>query len=112
VIQQQIDALLLLREGKKDAGLDALRKAADAESAMPMEFGPPYVEKPSWELLGDELLKAGLAAEAEKAYGNALGRAPGRTASLRGLLQAQTTLGHTEAAALTKAQLDRNLHAK
>lgn len=107
IIQQQIDGLLLLREGKRDAGLDVLRRAAEAESAAPMEFGPPFVEKPSWELLGDELLAAGRAADAEAAYKMALDRAPGRSSSLRGLMKAQLAAGHKDGAAATKALLDK-----
>ena len=50
---------------------------------MPLEFGPPAIQKPSWELLGDELLALGRNAEAEQAYQAALARAPGRTAPSR-----------------------------
>ena len=82
-----------------------MRKAAEAESAAPMEFGPPFVEKPSWELLGDALLAAGKAADAEMAYTTALERAPGRVSSLRGLMKAQIAAGHREAAEATKLRL-------
>jgi cytochrome c-type biogenesis protein CcmH/NrfG len=56
---------------------------------MPFEFGPPVVEKPTYELLGDELLAAGRAAEAVTAYRTALERTPGRTASVEGLARAK-----------------------
>jgi tetratricopeptide (TPR) repeat protein len=102
---RQIDALEQLREGKKDEGIALLRQAAEAESAMALEFGPPVVEKPAWELLGDELLALGRHAEAEQAYQSALARAPGRTRSLEGLLRAEQALGKTEAAERTRAQL-------
>ena len=108
----QIDALERLREGKKDDGIALLRKAADAEGGMPLEFGPPLIDKPSSELLGDELAALGRHAEAEKAYESALARAPGRTRSLQGLLRAQQALGKTEAAAVTQAQLRRYVRAE
>ncbi len=98
IIVRQIDALERIREGKKDEGIAELRKVAEAESARPFEFGPPAIQKPSWELLGDELLALGRNAEAEKAYQTALSRAPGRTLSLQGLRRAQQALSKTEAA--------------
>jgi tetratricopeptide (TPR) repeat protein len=108
---QQIEALLSLREGKQDAGIALLRKAAEAESALPLDFGPPAIEKPTFELLGDELLALGRDAEAEAAYQSALARAPGRTRSLQGLLRAQQALRRTEAAERTQALLQRYVHA-
>lgn len=107
ILVQQIDALERLREGKKDEGIALLRKAAEAESAMPLEFGPPVIEKPTFELLGDELLALGRHAEAEQAYRSTLARAPGRTRSLQGLLRAEQALGKTDAAEQTRAQLQR-----
>jgi tetratricopeptide (TPR) repeat protein len=108
----QIDALERLREGKKDDGIALLRKAAESENAMPLEFGPPAIEKPTFELLGDELAALGRHAEAEQAYRSALARAPGRTRSLQGLLRAQQALGKTEAAAATQAQLTKYVRAE
>ncbi|HEV2853887.1 MAG TPA: hypothetical protein VHC97_13880 [Thermoanaerobaculia bacterium] len=105
LVVRQIDALERIRDGKKDEGLAELRKVAEAESAMPLEFGPPAIQKPTSELLGDELLALGRNAEAETAYQAALTRAPGRTLSLQGLLRAQQALGKTEAAERTRAQL-------
>jgi hypothetical protein len=104
---RQIDALERIREGKKDEGIALLRKTAEAESVLPLEFGPPAIQKPTSELLGDELLALGRNAEAEQAYQSTLARAPGRTRSLQGLLRVQQTLGKTEAAARTQGQLQR-----
>lgn len=105
IIVRQIDALEKIRKGKKEEGIAELRKVAEAESAMPFEFGPPPIQKPSSELLGDELLALGRNAEAEKAYQAALTRAPGRALSLQGLRHAQQALGKTEAA--TEAERTR-----
>ena len=90
IILQQVDALVLLREGKADEGIALLEKAAAAERAMSFEFGPPVVEKPTLELLGDELLALGRKADAERAYRAALDRTPGRTAAVEGLRRART----------------------
>jgi len=104
---EQIDAVERLREGKADEGVARLRQAAEAEGAMALEFGPPFVEKPTFELLGDELLALGRHAEAEAAYRSALARAPGRTRSLEGLLRAEQALQRTADAERTRAQLAR-----
>ena len=77
---------------------------------MALEFGPPAVEKPTFELLGDELLAMGRNAEAEQAYQSALARAPGRTRSVEGLLRAQQALGKTAAAERTRADLRQYVH--
>lgn len=111
VAGEQVEALLLLREGKAEEGIARLKKAAAAEGAMPFEFGPPAIEKPTYELLGDELAALGRPAEAEAAYRAALSRAPGRTRSLEGLLKAQQAQSETAAARETKAQLDRYVRA-
>ena len=55
---------------------------------MPLEFGPPFVDKPADELLGDVLLALGQKAEAKIAYESALERAPNRAASVTGLVRA------------------------
>jgi len=107
ILVRQIDALELIRGGKKDEGIARLRKEAETEGTMALEFGPPFVEKPTFELLGDELLVLGRNAEAEQAYQSALARAPGRTQSLQGLLRTEQALGKTAAAERTLATLQR-----
>ncbi|HEX3070743.1 MAG TPA: hypothetical protein VHX14_19395 [Thermoanaerobaculia bacterium] len=91
VMVQQADALQLAAEGKRSEAIEILQKAAAAETSMPFEFGPPVVEKPTYELLGDELLAAGRASAAAAAYRSALERTPGRTTSVDGLAKAQKT---------------------
>ncbi len=108
ILGQQIDALERLREGKKDEGIALLKKAAAEETAMPLEFGPPVVEKPSYELLGDELLALGRNDPAAAAYRAELARAPGRTRSLEGLLHAeQGAGGPATEVEQTRAQLQK-----
>ena len=81
-------ALHLLASGDSENGLTALREAAEEEAAMPVVFGPPAVEKPSAELLGEELLKLGRADEAAEAFRAALTFAPNRKLSNEGLAAA------------------------
>jgi tetratricopeptide (TPR) repeat protein len=85
IVLAQAEAIEALRSGRAEEGLATLRRAAEAERSMPAEFGPPLVEKPSFELLGDELLRLGRGAEAAAAYRSALDLAPGRRRSVQGL---------------------------
>jgi len=112
IVGQQIEGLERLREGKQDEGIAQLEKAAAAESSLPLEFGPPALEKPSFELLGDELLALGRNDQAERAYRSELARAPGRTRSLQGLLRAQQAQGgQATAVEETRAQLQKYVRA-
>ena len=60
-------------------------QAAELEAGAPLEFGPPMVAKPSFELLGDELLRLKRNADAAAAYASQLLRTPGRNLSVDGL---------------------------
>ena len=91
IVVQQVDALLLLAEGKKDEGIALLEKAAAAEQAMSFDFGPPVIEKPTLELLADQLLLQGRRDEAERAYRAALERTPGRLTAVEGLRRASSS---------------------
>jgi tetratricopeptide (TPR) repeat protein len=82
-------ALVELRGGDSSGGITDLEKAAALEAAAPVEFGPPFVEKPSHELLGDELMRLKRFAEASNAYKIALSRTPGRTLAVEGLAKAE-----------------------
>jgi tetratricopeptide (TPR) repeat protein len=84
----QGDALVKLAGGKRSAGMAALEKAAAAEAALPVPFGPPLLQKPSAELLGEELLALGRKAEAAEAFRSALAAAPKRRLATVGLTAA------------------------
>jgi tetratricopeptide (TPR) repeat protein len=83
----------------------ALQDIAIAEEKLPIEFGPPAIDKPSYELLGEALLAANRANEAQAAFEKALARTPERTASLAGLMQAAEKLGDAKKAAAIRAKL-------
>jgi tetratricopeptide (TPR) repeat protein len=85
IILFQASGLEKLAAGDNEGGIADLRAAAAEEAAMPAEFGPPAIPKPSYELLGDALLALGRKAEAAQAYRSALAAAPGRRLSERGL---------------------------
>jgi tetratricopeptide (TPR) repeat protein len=88
VLESQMEALLAQAEGRTDDAIAHARAAAEREERMPFMFGPPFVDKPSHELLGEILLAAGRADEAVEAYRVALSRAPGRVMSVEGLARA------------------------
>lgn len=75
--------------GRIDEAVAMLRDAAAREEGMPVEYGPPAVVKPTWEMMGEMLLAAGRADEAVTAFRRALELAPGRRLSLRGLAAAE-----------------------
>ena len=83
--EKELDAMILAAEGHLDEAIARAQQAATDEQTLPYAFGPPDPAKPSYELLGELLLKANRAQEAEAAYRQALLRAPNRTQTLNAL---------------------------
>ncbi|MFN7963679.1 MAG: tetratricopeptide repeat protein [Thermoanaerobaculia bacterium] len=111
ILSLELAARLAWAEGQREPALATLERAAAEEDGLPFAFGPPFVDEPSHELLGELLLAAGKPAEAEKAFERALARAPRRVRSLLGLARAQKAAGHPEAAGETSALLHQIRHA-
>jgi tetratricopeptide (TPR) repeat protein len=105
ILATELDAMLMLADGKTEEGLTALRDATRREDALPVEFGPPDIVKPSHELLGEALLELGRAAEAQREFGRALELAPRRAPSLLGLARAASRAGDRAAAERAAATL-------
>ena len=110
VAEQELRGLMLLRQGRTDDAVAALRRAAALEDSLPFEFGPPAVEKPSHELLGEVLLQLGRPAEARAEFEAALARAPLRPRSLAGLARAAEAAGDAAKAAELRSTLRRIAH--
>jgi len=85
VLEMQIEGLYLLALGRESDGFERIRAAAELEGELPMAFGPPAIDKPSHELLGELLLEAGRPGEARGYFETALSRTPGRIPALQGL---------------------------
>lgn len=85
IAADELRGLLALAAGRADEGIRILEAAAGAEDALPFEFGPPRIVKPTAELLGEELLKLNRIDEARAAFERAAERTPGRANVLRGL---------------------------
>ena len=62
-----------------------LREAVKLEETLPIAFGPPEIDKPTHELLGEFLLRHGRAMAARAEFELARGRTPGRRAVVTGL---------------------------
>ncbi|TMG93964.1 MAG: hypothetical protein E6H73_08340 [Betaproteobacteria bacterium] len=103
--RDQLNGLLLVRRGKTAGGLALLAKAAAAEKEIPMEFGPPSLDKPANELLGEVLLEYGRARDGRTAFEAAQVLAPGRGQSLIGLSACARVLKDSELAQSVDARL-------
>jgi tetratricopeptide (TPR) repeat protein len=84
----EIAAAASAARGNLDEAIATMRRATALEEAMPVPPGPPPLIKPSHELLGEILLRAGRHEEAARAFTTSLFRHPGRTRSLEGAAQA------------------------
>lgn len=101
VLEQQLWAMVMLAQGggrMDNQAVELLTEAAELEERIPFEFGPPFIDKPSRELLGEVLLEEGRYADARAAFEAALRQAPLRVQSLRGL-----ALAHERAGDLARA---------
>jgi predicted Zn-dependent protease len=92
VFDLELEGLLALGAGD-ERGLATLRRATVLEDSMAYAFGPPTVNKPSHELLGEELARFSRPAEAEQEFRAALERTPHRVVSVKGLNRALVAQG-------------------
>jgi tetratricopeptide (TPR) repeat protein len=111
ILARQLHARLEIARGRRDAALGLLKAAAAIEDTMAVEFGPPVVPKPSWELLGETLLEAKRYAESQRAFQRSLELAPGRSLSLLGLTRAAHAAGDSAVADRARTQLAANWSA-
>jgi tetratricopeptide (TPR) repeat protein len=82
-------------------------EAVQLEGEMPFSFGPPFVDLPAAEYLGDLLLESRKYADAVTAYELQLERTRQKSRSLLGLVRALTGLEKETDASYTRAKLDR-----
>lgn len=84
----QLAGLLAISDGKTEEGLAILKQVAAAEDALPLEFGPPEIVEPTYETLGNTLLKLDRKSDAKAAFQRATERTPRRTPATKGLAKA------------------------
>ena len=88
VQKQQLQALLYAIRGETTEALRVLQLAIEAEDKLGEPSGPPLTIKPSRELYGELLLRAGRKEEAAEAFRQVLLVMPGRAVTLAGLARA------------------------
>jgi tetratricopeptide (TPR) repeat protein len=74
----ELHILVRFAEGNHGEAVTELKSLVDRERKLPLDFGPPAIEKPTDELLGELLLRLHRPAEAKAAFQAALSRTPGR----------------------------------
>jgi tetratricopeptide (TPR) repeat protein len=86
-----LEARALLAEEQNDltSAEQLLRQAVALEETLPIAFGPPTIDKPTHELLGEFLLRRGRKDEARSEFELALARTPGRRLPLAALASAR-----------------------
>jgi tetratricopeptide (TPR) repeat protein len=80
----QVRALLAEQEGDFVAAERLMLQAVSLEDKLPVAFGPPTIDKPSHELLGEFLLRRDRKDEAHAEFEKAVARTPGRRLTERG----------------------------
>jgi tetratricopeptide (TPR) repeat protein len=110
ILHDEIAALLKHKEGASRDAVAMLRSAAALEDTLPFEFGPPFIDKPAYELLGDVLLEMNQPKDARAAFEKALSRTPERTQALTGLMKAAAQSGDSKTEGETRARLQAIWH--
>jgi hypothetical protein len=85
ILSGELKALLEVSRGRPAQAIDGLKTLALQEHALPVEFGPPFINKPVDELLGEILTEQHDLAGAHRAFTAALAGAPGRKVAAAGL---------------------------
>jgi tetratricopeptide (TPR) repeat protein len=108
ILTMEMRAVIAATRGQTDSAVTLALEAARMEDALPIEFGPPLIPKPTHELAGEILLDAGRAKEAQREFGRALDLAPGRSRSLLGLARAAARAGDSRVSGAAARQLLHN----
>jgi len=87
ITEDQLHATLTADAGETEDAIKQMQKIAAQENSLPLEFGPPDIEKPTDEMLGELFLQLKRPGEARGAFQAALARNPGRKLAVEGLAQ-------------------------
>ena len=93
IMEREVAAAIAFAGGRRDEALAIARAAADDEARLPAPLGLPEPIKPAPELLGELLIEAGRAADANPFFDAALRRNPKRSRSLAGRARAKAAAG-------------------
>ena len=105
IMRLEIDALVQLAKGRRDAALEALDRGLAIAESMGPPAGPASPAKPIHELYGEVLLELGRPERAAELFEASLERTPDRPLSLRGLARAQELAGQAERSRETWSRL-------
>jgi tetratricopeptide (TPR) repeat protein len=101
----EVAALLAANKGDYGKAIELMKKATALEEESRAPYGPPILIKPTHELFGEILLRAGKPAEAAEQFKVALLRQPNRARSLLGVARAAAQSGNQSAALTAYAAL-------
>jgi tetratricopeptide (TPR) repeat protein len=105
IMHAELGALIAEARGDRNRAITILQDAVRIEEGMRPPNGAADPIKPSHELLGEMLLRAGKAADAAKAFDTCLLRTPNRARSLHGAAQAYAAAGNQQLSAERSATL-------
>ena len=97
----EVSAVAAATKGDFKTAIDVMQKATKTEEESGAPSGPPSLIKPTHELFGEILLKAGKPADAVAQFKTALLRQPNRARSLLGLARAAAQSGDQSTATAT-----------
>ena len=95
----EVAALRASMQKDHDKAIELMKKATALEEQSAPPYGPPSLVKPTHELFGEILLRAGKPGEAAEQFKTALLRQPNRARSLLGSARAAAQSGNRDAAA-------------
>jgi tetratricopeptide (TPR) repeat protein len=93
VMEQEMLAAIEMARGEKQQAVLLAREASRLEAEIPFAFGPPFVDLPAAEYLGELLLDARKYTDAAEAFEVQLKRSRMRVNALEGKAAAQEKLG-------------------
>lgn len=96
IMHQELAAIVAEEAGNRDEAIKLLREAVAIEETMRPPNGAADPIKPSHELLGEVLLRAGKGAEAAAVFEKSLLRMPNRARSLHGAALAHAAAGNSD----------------
>ena len=111
IMAAELEGLLRIARGDREAGLGALARAAALEAKRPKPIARPYPIKPVGELYAEALADAGQTANAIAEFRKALARTPRRAAALIGLARAAAKAGQPAEAATAATEFLTVWHA-
>lgn len=107
VMEQELLAAVEMARGDMSRAIRIAAEASRLEGEMPYSFGPPFVDLPAAEYLGDLWLATKKYPEAVAAYETQLKRSRFKARSLLGLLNAEKRLGNESKAGFHREKLER-----